>query len=265
MKICIGSKNREPIILKWLTEFDKSEILLFVEPQEFEKYNSLYSSKVMVINIQENDKRFGYLLDFINKFICSNFEDKYWLFLDDDILGFEERIEDLKLKKTTDNKVIKNIFFEMLERTKEENLSQLGMSFNVHNRFNENEIDYNKGCWCCIINKSDDIENVGGYDKNLIIFSDWEISARLISKGYKTGILYNYAFNHQMKSKKGGAEFIYKNNLTKSACDYIKNIYGDVCDVKFNEPHKQYEVRFKWSKLKTSKNKLLIKTNLFDF
>lgn len=259
MKICIGSKNREPIVLKWLTEFNKSEVLLFVEPQEYDNYFKLYSEKATIVNIVENDKGFSYLLEFMNNYILS-LKEKYWIFLDDDILGFEKRIEGTKLKKVVDNKEIKDIFIELQNKIITENLSQIGLSFNVHNRFFEDEIDYNKGLWCALINNAEAIKGVGGYDLNIKIFSDWEMSARLISKNYRTAIYYKYAFNHQMKSRKGGAEFIYRDiELLNNSCRYIKNKYGDVVEIKFNESHGFNEVRFKWKLLKTQSNKLLKK------
>jgi hypothetical protein len=264
MIITTASKERETEVLKFLTEFKKEEIYLFVEPQEFEKYTNMYP-QVTVVNIQKSNLGFSYLMDFINKYVLNVLKQKYYFFLDDDIKGFEKRNEENKLRKIKDNKEIKDMFDIIDLFISSENISQVGLSFNVHNRFCEEDIEYDKGSWCALCNNAEDIEAIGGYELGIKIFSDWEISARLISKEYKTAVLYKYAFNHQMKSAKGGAEFIYKDNsIVDNACKFLREKYGDVCEIKFNESHQMNEIRFKWKALRTQSNKLINKKLLKD-
>ena len=148
----------------------------------------------------------------------------------------------------------------MKDLATQNNYTQVGLSFSAHNRFSEDLIVKNKGCWCCLLNNAETIEKIGGYDENCVILADYEISARLISKGFNNAIWYLYAFNHQMKSKKGGAEFIYKDiALTKQICQYLVNKYGDVCKMAFHPEHNIWEVRFDFKNLLSAGNKFLNK------
>jgi len=101
MKVAIPSKGR-PGKITSLDIFPKAYI--FVEPQDFEEYNKLYSR---VINIKENDKGVSYVRNFILKYFE---KEKIIAIADDDItqmykantLLIKEQVEEqLKLMEDT--------------------------------------------------------------------------------------------------------------------------------------------------------------------
>ncbi len=90
---------------------------------------------------------------------------------------------------------------------------------------------------------------MGGFDEKLWIFSDWEMSARLIAGGYQCARTNLVTFEHKMKSMPGGAAGIYeRQDKVQEACQLIAGKYGDAVKIKWVPAHNQYEVRFNWKK-----------------
>jgi len=250
MIITIPSKNR----IDYTAGKTFKKHTLFVEPQDYEKYTKLFKEQ-KIIKIGENDKGFSFVLNEIVKYTLEQ-KEKYFLFIDDDIFGMKR-----KDKKEFDAKKFAKKAEKLIQEKK---YAQLGISFGGHNWFESEEIKENKAVWGMGVMDAEVIDKIGGYDKNLILFSDYEITARLLLNGYNVGIWYKYFFLHKMKSKEGGAMVYYKqSNLIKEQCEYLQNKYGKLCKMFFNKSHGIYEVRFDWrkimlyAKMKIDPNKLL--------
>ena len=133
---------------------------------------------------------------------------------------------------------------------KDKNLAQLGISFVGHNWYFQKSIKYNVGTWGMIFLDCEKLKSIGGYDENLMVFNDWDMSAQLIIKGYKIATWYDYFFKHEMKSKKGGAEFIYKKQkLMEEQCIKMRKKYRNISKIIFQKKHQLPEIRLDWKKL----------------
>jgi hypothetical protein len=234
--IAIPSKNRPDYTAgKFFSDYT-----LFIEPQDKKKYSFFKGEKRV---LKENDKGFGFVLNEILDYTLEK-DCKYFLFVDDDIYGIKRRDKsDFKEKEFLEEGI------NIMESRK---LSQLWISFAGHNWYEKGEIKDGGAVWGMHISNAEHIKRMGGYLNSLILFNDYEITARLVSKGYKVAGWYKYMFQHKMKSKKGGAEMFYKKrNLVLSQCLYLKERYGDAVRVFENESHNMLpEVRFNWRKLK---------------
>lgn len=213
---------------------------LFVEPQEFSQYRSRYAPIYRVFSLKENDRGFAYML---NAMLAQAKQDgcEYFLFCDDDLLGFKWREKNFF--------ILDDVFSKGVDICKTNGYSQLMISFAGHNWFFKEAIKEKIGAWGCWIGRTEDLLKVGGYDESLKIFNDWDISAQLILAGFKTACWYEPMFLHKMKSQKGGAEMIYADNRNMLlAIEKLKEKYGDKV-IKMVDAHGQKEARFRWSRL----------------
>lgn len=232
----IGSKNR--------LDFPMGRLFaggtLLVEPQEFKEYRARYSSIYKVVELLQNDRGFGFMLNSILLKAIAD-DNQYYLFCDDDLLGFSWR----------DKHPFRmlEMFNRGVQIMEQHGLSQLMISFAGHNWFSKTDLKFKIGAWGCFIAKADDLMAVGGYDVDLPIFNDWDISAKLILAEKKTACWYEPMFNHKMKSRAGGAQKLYEQKgTTEKAIAILKQRYGDKV-IKEVQAHGQTEARFNWAKL----------------
>jgi hypothetical protein len=87
MKVCIASKNRAETMTTHLF-FKSEDVLIFVEPQEIQKYQ-LFWPDYKFVNIKENDKGLVYVRNFILDYV-----DFDKLIIADDDLSFGYRLTD---------------------------------------------------------------------------------------------------------------------------------------------------------------------------
>lgn len=231
----IGSRNRYLFSLSRIF----SGATLFVEPQDYDNYYTLYKNQFNIVKLNGNDRGFGYLLNSMLLYAVNNKFDHY-VFCDDDILGFDFRVRATNLCHHI--AIMEKI---MLEK----DYAQLMMSFKGHNWYYKEQIKEKIGAWCYILNDTYKLTKVGGYDEGLRIYNDWDISAKLIKAGYMTACYYDAMFNHKMKSQQGGAFDLYKKQeVLDNAEKILRQKYGDKC-IKNKIIHNQKEIRFIWSKL----------------
>lgn len=231
----MGSKNR----LLFPMHKVIAGATLFVEPQEYEDYACLWTKQFNVVALPENNRGFGYLL---NRMLAHALERKYesYVFCDDDIKGFRFRHKGMTLLSALD---------AMNHLMRERDYAQVMMSFQGHNWYCKEQVKEKIGAWGCILNRTKTISDIGGAEEQLIIFNDWDISARLIKAGHKTACYYDAMFDHKMKSEKGGASEIYQNHQNlESALAFLTKRYGSKC-VRRVWRHNQPEARFVWAKL----------------
>jgi hypothetical protein len=248
MIVCTASKGgREPKIIKFLTSIEKKNLFYFIEPQDLEKYKK-YETIFNIIDIKENDKGFGYLMNFINEF-CLSIGEKYYIFIDDDVTKIMERKKE-KTKELNPEE-IKNNFLELEKDAIENNFSQLGLCY-INHRFDFTKIFIENFCFCVFLNNAQDIKDIGGYDIRLKIFSDSELSARLMYNKKKCAIKTNFVFVHQMGKNKGGSDIFYKNKeLSKEMTQIIINKIGkEFVKEIYHEKYNMFLPRFSWSKIR---------------
>jgi len=235
----IGSKNRPNFPMARLV----NGATLLVEPQDLSLYKMLHGESFKIGILPENDKGFTYMVQNLLE-QAEKDKAKYFMFCDDDIYGFKNR------DKTPF--IFDQMFAEGVQLMARNGYSQLMISFAGHNWYEEGLVKEKAGAWGCFIGKTEDMLRVGGYDLSLPLFSDWDMSAKLIQAGFKTACWYQPMFSHKMKGMKGGAEFLYKDGEnTKKAIAILKERYGDA--VREVEAHGQKEARFDWKKLSTSR------------
>lgn len=239
IRVASPSKNRLNYTIDKV--FDDYPIDIFVEPQDEKAYKERIRPIDTLIVIPENDKGFGYVCDYIAKYY-KRIGIRHYLFADDDVFGIRSR----KGAKIDIRKMLSEAEREMLRG----GYAQMMISFGGHNWYVKEKFKENVGCWCMIFIDSNKIERSGGYDTHLKIFNDWDMSARLLTSGFKTACWYEYKFLHKMKSNMGGAMAYYTDdNFMKTQCGYLLKRYGENIRVIFHQTHNLYEVRFKWKKL----------------
>ena len=252
MLIAIPSKNR----LNYTAGKLFPGHTLFVEPQDYLKYKEIFP-EIEIVSIRENDKGFSYVLNFIVDYTLSKGE-KYFLFVDDDIWGVKRKDKipfDYQEFLTEAEAVIRK-----------NDYAQLGVNFMGHGCFETEEMLEDKAVWGMGIMDAEKIKASGSYDKNLILFSDYDITAQLIMKGYKIGVWNKYMFLHKMKSQEGGAMTYYKQaELIKTNCEYIQKKYGKLCKMFFNESHGIWEVRLNWKDIKKEREKNTLDNILSEY
>jgi hypothetical protein len=237
MRIVVPSKNRIDYTIDKVLGKDMT---LFLEPQDKEKYKERTEGSQVVI-IPKDNMGFGYVLKYIVDW-CYSRGERYILFADDDIFGLK--------RKDKKEFSVSDFLLEAEKIMKENYYAQLMISFSGHNWYYKERIKERIGAWGMVLLDLKQITEIGNYDSCLKIFSDWDISARLISKGKKVACLYDYMFLHKMKSKDGGAMEYYKNNnFMKVNCLYMKKKYREKVKIIFHKEHNQFEIRFNWKKL----------------
>ena len=252
MIISIPSKNR----LNYTAGKIFLDHTLFVEPQDFKTYSDLFPG-TKIVNILENNKGFSYVLNFIVDYTLSQGE-KYFLFVDDDIWDVKRKDKNLFQ--------VDEFLNEALELIKKKNYAQLGINFMGHGCFETEELLEDKAVWGMGLMDAEKIKSIGGYDKKLLIFSDYDITAQLIMKGFKVGVWNKYLFLHKMKSQEGGAMTYYKQSeLIKTNCEYILKKYGELCKMFFNTKHGIWEVRLNWKEIKDKREKNKLNNILSEF
>ncbi len=250
--VFIGSKGRP--------NFPLSKLLigtyLIVEKEELAQYKSIYGNFYRFLVLPESNKGPAYMLNFMLK-SAKELGYEYYMYCDDDLLGFAEVHETLSLRNH--NVSIDKVFEGGVAIMKEKGYSQLGMGFTGHNfykkdkvtgikTFDKKEIIETTGPWAMFIARTQDLIDVGGYNEELGIFIDYEISARLLKNGYKTATWYRYMFDHKMKSLPGGtSDFYNKVEKLEKARKMLLEMYGPEV-IRLVDSHNQPEVRFNFRK-----------------
>jgi len=244
MKILVGSRQRLQFSLKKI--FDK-KIVLFVEPQFYDEYKK-ENPDLEIVKLEKNDAGFGYFSNALIDYTLKN-KEKYYLFSDDDIYGLKKRITREKSETVKPEEI--DIFLKEGEAIiKNFDLAQLSVSFIGHNWYYEKPIKMITQGWGLVFIDAEKLKKAGGYDENLKMFNDRELTARLLLNGYKTATWNEYMFVHKMATQKGGLEVFYRNGeLVKEHCIYLMKKYPDYCKIIKNDKHKMFEPNYSWNKL----------------
>lgn len=214
--------------------------VIFVEPQDLEKYKEKHSDKKIVC-IDKNDMGFGFVLRKIVDYTIEQGE-KYFLFVDDDIFGLKR-----KDKKDFDIDDFTKEGEEIMDRYE---LAQLGVSFGGHNWYHKSKFKRNTAVWGMGFMNAEKIKAVGNYNEKLMLFNDYEITARLIINKQRVLSWYDYMFLHKMGAAEGGANTFYKKqDFTKGQIKLLYMPYQKYMKIMYHKKHKLWEFRFNWKKL----------------
>jgi len=243
--IIAGSKNRLCLPLKkHLTNFT-----VLVEPQETEVYQKAHGDTLQIVTLQENDRGFGYMLNAMTRTALESGHD-YFIFCDDDITGFKWRATMKDALRPLKEPLTTEVLRVCAKKAQEAGVAQYSLSHTGQSWGAKKMIQEPCGAWGCTVNSAEAIKACGWYDEDLFIFNDWEMSARLLSYGFRTCKTNMVSFVHKMKGFPGGAQSNYEQTekVAKAAAALGKR-YGSACKVEYQANHGLWEIRFDWRKL----------------
>lgn len=239
-----GSLSRPHLpLLKWI-----NNPLILVEPQEEQIYKAEHPELQYKV-LPESGRGFSYMMNqMVNA--ATELGQRYFIFTDDDVFGLKARASlEEKFQRVSGDEA-RNLLREAVSFAQEHDLAQLAISFSGQSWSAKKAFVGPTGSWGVYICDAWAIRSVGGFDEDLWIFSDWEMSARLIRAGYKCWRTNLLTFEHKMRGMDGGAAWLYEHKEKVSqACSQISTRYGEAVKIKWVEAHGQHEIRFNWKKL----------------
>lgn len=242
--IITGSKNRVSLpLLKWI-----SDPVVLIEPQEQDLYQKQHPDLRFHV-MPKNDMGFAYMMNQMVD-LTLKLGYRYFVFTDDDVTGF-------KVRKSIDDKFVsikhdqvRQYLLEMQNEAEQSFLSQYHISFHGQSWGAKKPYQDHVGSWGVHITDAKVVKHLGGFDESLLIFNDWELSARMIKNGYMTRRSNLAGFLHKMKSMDGGAQEVYKKKAkVKEAAERIESLYKGNCKVIWVPEHELHEVRFNFKGL----------------
>jgi hypothetical protein len=243
--ILCGSLGRPQLpLLKWI---DSPQV--FVEPQEEKLYRASHPELTYHIH-PKSEGGFSFMMNQLVKKTL-DMGQRYFVFTDDDVFGLKARNSCLDRFQRVKNEEAVSALKKTRDSAQKAGLAQMTVSFAAVAWAATKDFQLNAGAWGVHVTDAEAVKMVGGYDESLIIFSDWELSARLMVSGYRTAKTNLVCFEHKMKSMSGGAEGIYaqREKIEKSGREIIRRYGSDVCKLVWVESHGQPEIRFNWNKL----------------
>lgn len=240
-----GSLSRPSLpLLKWAKD---PQIL--VEPQELELYRSAHPGLTLHV-LPESGRGFSYMMNQMVR-ICLEQGHRYFVFTDDDVFGLKSRVAVSDKFQRVTPETSQAVLAELVAIAEAQGLGQLAVSFSGASWAASKPYVEPTGSWGVYVCDAQAAKAVGGFDETLAVFSDWDMSAKLLSAGYRCVRTNLVTFEHKMKGMSGGAEAIYaKTERIKASAEALEARYGsEIAKVKWVESHNQYEIRFNWKKL----------------
>jgi len=238
MIVATGSRGR----LNYTMRRFFPEHVLFVEPDEADRYRATAAPTVTVVTLDAGGRGFGYLMASITRYVRAAGE-RYFLFVDDDITGMRVR---------GGRPFNRDEFLAGAERLiRDRGWAQLGISFAGHNWYEARDVREDVAVWGMAVVDAEAVEAVGGYAEDLMLFADYEITARLLEHGYHVGVWYDYMFCHKMRGQPGGAAVLYDDvELTRRMAEAVRARYPRAARVFFHRNHGIWEVRLDWRRIR---------------
>lgn len=242
--ILCGSLGRPHLpLLKWA-----ERPVILVEPQELDLYNSQHPELEYVV-LPKSGQGFSYMMNQMVK-ACRDRGERYFIFSDDDVTGLRARPKIGGDWKTLSPSEATVELSKVVEIAKAQEIAQVAISFAGQSWGVNKAYQHPVGAWGVYVCDALAVQAVGGFDESLWIFSDWEMSARLIQAGYHTMRTNLVTFVHKMRGMEGGADWLYQHkDRVQEACLRIKAKYGDAVRIEWVPEHGQHEIRFTWKKL----------------
>lgn len=260
MKMVICSKGRcgkISVIPKLLSGFHKSDVILFIEPQEFSKYKQEYSDVATIVNIGKNNQGLGFGRWFVQMWCEQHGVHFAWL-IDDDVYNIAKRSKpDSKGKWTmsniTDPNDLVNVFVEIANTAFENRWSQIGISFKASNHYQPKLLVDSYRNWAIVCNNISMLARHNcRYDKDQFFFSDFAFICEQSVKRLISGATFKYAFDvPPMNSVPGGCNLTRTHELTLKYCKRLRDKFGgQFVKIYFHKQHNIYEMKIQWRKLR---------------
>jgi len=256
MKIAICTKGRpdRQYTLKQIYKIFPKDIYLFVEPQDWEKYQK-YSKVATIVNIGENDKGIAYSRQYANDYLG----DEIIFFLDDDITAFKKRAGAMRpkqyfgLTKMTPAEI--KGMFKYIEKflLNHPDYLQATISYGKSNWLYNGVSKENTRAWCFEAHNNKTYRQAGiEYDPKLNIFEDYNITLEILNKGYKNISFYYWAFDCKTMSKETGGCGTAEQRRGKheAAAEIMTRKWGnEIAQKIYNKNHDLTEVKINWKKV----------------
>jgi len=242
--VLAGSKQRMWLpLLRYLPD-----PTIMVEPQEHADYTAAHPS-LNFVRLDEDDRGFGYMMNALCAYTLAQGE-RYFVFTDDDVTGLRQRVSLQHKFRGIPPDRTRQALTAAAHTAQEEDLAQYAVSFAGQSWGAGASRTTPTGAWGVHVTDAVAVTEVGGYDEDLAVFSDWEMSARLLAAGYRTARTNLLSFVHTMRSEPGGAAHLYaQKERVKASAEKVAARYPDAARVIYVEKHDQYEVRFNWRKI----------------
>lgn len=245
-----GSLGRPQLpVLKWARGLS-----VFVEPHELELYESQNAGRALdAAAIHAHPKSGLGFSGMMNRLLqeCRARNAKYLVFTDDDVYGLRDRpaVTDLFAKVTPDR--CESVVSGLVKECERLGAAQLAVSFAANSWAAKRAIDPVAGAWGVHVTNVAAALSVGGYDEQLAVFSDWDLSARMVLAGYRCMRTNLVTFEHKMRGMPGGAAELYKDQtrVINSAKRVKMKLPEGSCEIKWIPNHGQHEIRINWKKL----------------
>lgn len=244
--IYTGSRDRVTLpLLRWCPP----ELLtVLVEPHNADEYRATHPGLRLVV-LDDDDRGFAYMMNAMVR-QASLDGHRWFVFTDDDVT-------DLRVRKHIGDRFVAcreadaaARLAELVDAASALRLAQLAVSFAGASWSAKKPTTEPVGAWGVHVTDGAAVEAVGGYDESLLIFNDWEMSARLLVNGHRCARTNLLSFVHKMKSMGGGAADTYARTAeVAEAARRVAARYPAAARVVRDEAHGLDEVRFRWSAL----------------
>lgn len=198
IKICIPSKNRPNTLTYKIFQDLGLEVLLFLEPQDFDKYKV----SCQKVNIGQNDQGISFVRNYIIDYAKTN-KFKWVCMCDDDITSFgKATLTEKGLRNKRDNKYI----LEAFEKTLNFQNTIFGINYSQYSWASSNTKSVNTTTVeVCVWFKPDEIK--AKYDSNVNLKEDRDFIIQNKINGLNIVKLNRYYHNSPDIGKKQGGLF----------------------------------------------------------
>lgn len=223
MKICIPSKNRAGKINTHQT-FDGHQIILFVEPQDYDAYKQAYPD-LMIVNIEKNDQGIAYVRNYILDFM----QDRTFIMADDDIIGLVKRdglregSNAYKYSPTNPDEVVKHMEF-LLE---DHYATMVGFVQEAYAHFEKDSLSVNEKFPIQLVMFDGRQMSKIRYDSTLRSLEDVDLGIQLLENKHIVVVspVYTYKQNSKLESNFFADETGKRNRLLSVAAEALHEKY----------------------------------------
>lgn len=220
MKVCILSKGRAGNVTTQ-KQFDPQDVMIFVEPQEYDAYVAAYPD-IEIVNIQKNDQGILY----VRNFILDYMRGQKYVMSDDDVTQFFYRDENARTKYTHALNG-KNVLPQL--ETRLDTYCVVTVPLRNYAQMQEPGIrDYGIARQFFAINGATLPENIR-FDTNLKLLEDLDFSIQLLVNKVPMGLDYDFCMYSKYVSK-GGNEKAYEGsayNKNLELLEQLKHKWGE--------------------------------------
>lgn len=239
-----------------LNSFTEDEVVLFVEPQEYDAYSKEYGNYAVIEKLAVNDKGLGYARHYMQRYAEQTNTVAAW-FIDDDIKAIYGRTEKSekgywKMAKLSSYEV-KDVLLTLSEKMVSNRWCQLGLSFKASNYLVDSPYSTESRNCAVVCNNIPMLRrHKCHYDPEQVFYNDYLFACDAITLGLRSARSYEYAFDTPlMNALDGGCKVLRSDASTKAACQRIIEKYGSrFVSMFFHEAHGVYEVKIKWAALR---------------